>query len=554
MKTKQDPEMLQRLAPRQKKQMRELVSSLLESSGNQREYIISVLLAQAEPEKGGEPSLRSLRTLTSNILVQLIYVLRAERTSRLSQYLEFFRFLKHFPLDGTPEMEQCLAQAFGGDPGPTEDNVILFGRLQLLYLLAKMGDFQGIQQPLKALGSEVDLSNPRLYIMHRIALARYLQHRDKRLEFTSLWLNLVSDFYQLDGSESALYMVLRWITILNWGRETATKKMLLLKFGPGLRHMGNLLSANLVYALFTLENKLVTPAEKMNYARLLFRLPQSLFTVQQLQFIYFFAGNYYSGMHLSYQKSIRYYQHSNYYLHRSWVYLQGLSRFLRQNLSGEQFARTMQYLERLVIELGSQMSLQNNAYVQTLHDNFDIIHDLYRKVEELSITDNLTGLKNRRYLANNLGHLFRLAARHKVTVCFAMLDIDHFKLVNDNFGHLAGDKVLQDLASILSGSFRKSDVIIRYGGEEFLMIFFDMKDGKILGMMEELCREIGRHKFTFEGRKIHITVSIGVSCAVGTGHTQKHIEECIEKADAALYMAKSRGRNRVACYESEFQT
>ncbi|MGC9362106.1 MAG: GGDEF domain-containing protein, partial [Candidatus Syntrophosphaera sp.] len=551
MNGKPETEVLRRLAPRQKKQMRELVSSLLDSSGNQREYIISVLLSQASPERGGEPSLRSLRTLTSNILVQLIYVLRAQRNSRLSQYLDFFRFLKHFPLDGSPELEQALAQAFGRDPGPTEEEARLFQRLQLLYLLAKLGDFIGTQQPLKALYSEVDLSNPRLYIMHRIALARYLQHRDKRLEFTTLWLNLVSDFYQLDGSDSALYVVLRWITILNWGRETATKKMLLQKFGPGLRHMGNLLSANLVYALFTLENKLVTPAEKMNYARLLFKLPHSLFTAQQLQFIYFFAGNYYSGMHLSYQKSIRYYQHSNYYLHKSWVYLQGLSRFLRQNLVPSLFARTMQYLERWVIELGSQMSLQNNAYVQTLHDNFDIIHDLYRKVEELSITDNLTGLKNRRFLANNLTHLFRLAARHKVPVCFAMLDIDHFKLVNDEYGHLAGDKVLKDLAGILTSSFRKSDVIVRYGGEEFLMIFFDIQSERFQGMMEDLCRKVREHGFTFGGRDIHISVSIGITCGTGTAYSQKYIDSCIEKADAALYLAKSRGRNKVFNYESE---
>ncbi|MFO8145632.1 MAG: GGDEF domain-containing protein [Candidatus Syntrophosphaera sp.] len=553
MKDSQDPKALRRLAPRQKKQMRELVSSLLDSSGNQREYLISVLLAQATPEIGGEPSLRSLRTLTSNILVQLIYVLRAQRNSRLSLYLDYFRHLKHFPLEGTAELDNALKEVFGSDPGPTQKQAHLFGRLELLYLLAKLGDFDVASPLFEELEPQVKLSEPKLYIIFQIALARYLQHKNKRLQFTALWLNLVSDFFQQDGSESALYVILRWINILNWGRETATKKMLLLKFGPGLRHMGNLLSANLLYALFTLENKLVSPDEKMNYARLLFKIPQSLFTMQQLQFIYFFAGNYYSGMHLSYQKSIRYYQHSNYYLHRSWIYLQGLSLFLRQNLSPEQFAHTMQHLERLVIELGSQMSLQNNAYVQTLHDNFDIIHDLYRQVEELSITDNLTGLKNRRYLANNLIHLFQLAARHKVPVCFAMLDIDHFKLVNDEFGHMAGDKVLKDLAGLITGSFRKSDVIVRYGGEEFLMIFFDMQKERFKKMMEDLCQKVREHKFSFSGHKITISVSIGISCGIETGFTQKYIDSCIEKADAALYLAKSRGRNQVWVYDQKFQ-
>ncbi|MBW6513664.1 MAG: GGDEF domain-containing protein [Candidatus Syntrophosphaera sp.] len=550
MRERPEPEAIKPLTARQRKRLREMLVSILESHGNQRDYLVSMLLSEAAPESGDEPSLRSLRAISSNVLEQLILILRGLKNGQPSMFLYFFEALKHLPLDASPRFKSVLQDVFGSEPAPTEMQVELFRQLELLYLLAKMEDFEAARQLAGSLEPRVSISHPQLHVMYQVSQARILQHRGKRLRFTSLWLGLVSDLYQLDGPEGALYVVLRWITVLHWGRESSAKKALLLKFGPGSRHGGNLLSANLLYALFTLENKLISPDEKMQYARLLFRHPTALLTVQQMQLLHFFAGNYYSGMKLSMQKSIRYYQHSNYFMHKSWAYLQGLSQFLRENQGSGQFVSTMPHLERWVIELGSQMSLQNNAYVETLHANYETIRELYHQVEELSITDNLTGLRNRRFLANNLYHMFQLASRHKVPVCFAMLDIDLFKRVNDEHGHIAGDKVLKELAQLLTGSFRKSDVIVRYGGEEFLLIFFDTRREHFMHLMEELRHRVQAHKFTFKGKTIRITVSIGVSCEVVPCLTEKQLSACIEKTDAALYIAKNTGRNMVVGHES----
>jgi len=126
-----------------------------------------------------------------------------------------------------------------------------------------------------------------------------------------------------------------------------------------------------------------------------------------------------------------------------------------------------------------------------------------------------------------------------------MLDIDHFKLVNDTLGHPAGDYVLKELALLVSKGFRKSDVILRYGGEEFLIILFDSTPQLTFTFMEELRKEVEEHHFEFRNHPISITVSIGMVCSTSFTLTDKEVARYIAKADSALYKAKNAGRNRV---------
>jgi len=287
----------------------------------------------------------------------------------------------------------------------------------------------------------------------------------------------------------------------------------------------------------------------MRYIHILLSLPVSYLSFEQWQYLYFFAGNYYSGVEQNFPKSIRAYHHSTYYLHKSWLSLQNLSQFLREHLSPEQLVQIMPFLEKRVISLADQISLQNSTYVETLHKNYLLINELYHQVEALSITDHLTGLKNRHYLYNNLYHAFQLAARHKVPICFAILDIDHFKRVNDKYGHLAGDYVLQTLANMLLSFFRKSDVIIRYGGEEFLLILFDIQKEKMLELMEEFRAKIENYEFIYQDNQFHITISTGCICNCFACLNDTVLNSYIEQADRALYRAKEMGRNTVFCTE-----
>jgi len=210
-----------------------------------------------------------------------------------------------------------------------------------------------------------------------------------------------------------------------------------------------------------------------------------------------------------------------------------------------QYSRAMGFLQENVMDMGRQISLQNNAYVETLHENYDLIKCLLKQVEELSITDKLTGLKNRRYMASGAEHAFQLAMRQKVRVCLALLDIDFFKRINDEFGHLAGDYVLKRLSRLLLGFFRKSDIVIRWGGEEFLIILFDVNEEKMALKMEALSQKIRESAFTWEENQIRLTVSIGWTSVKPAHLRQDELEPYIKRVDDALFEAKDSGRDQV---------
>jgi diguanylate cyclase (GGDEF)-like protein len=159
-------------------------------------------------------------------------------------------------------------------------------------------------------------------------------------------------------------------------------------------------------------------------------------------------------------------------------------------------------------------------------------------------TDGLTGLSNRRAFLEQLAmDLSRLDGRHPCGV--VMMDIDHFKRVNDTYGHPFGDVVLQDVASVLSKGVRKGDTAGRYGGEEFVLYLHMADTERAREGAERFRRMIRQIRFAHGGKEIAVTASFGVACAPyhGTG-----VEELLKHADEALYLSKQRGRDRVTVY------
>jgi diguanylate cyclase (GGDEF)-like protein len=170
-----------------------------------------------------------------------------------------------------------------------------------------------------------------------------------------------------------------------------------------------------------------------------------------------------------------------------------------------------------------------------------------KQLEELSTTDSLTGIRNRRFLTEMLSVEFQRAHRYGTGLTVLMADLDHFKTVNDRYGHPAGDKVLSVVAKRLKGQLRASDLGGRYGGEEFLVLLThaDLEAGLIYA--ERWRRDLEETPIELEdGRSIQITVSIGVASYLPVF---KEWGELIAAADAALYRAKEAGRNQVAVQE-----
>ena len=172
---------------------------------------------------------------------------------------------------------------------------------------------------------------------------------------------------------------------------------------------------------------------------------------------------------------------------------------------------------------------------------------LAAELEEMATRDQLTGLFNRRYLESTLDQIVAGVKRRGTHLGILMCDLDYFKEVNDTYGHDGGDDVLRQLAQVLLNSVRSSDIVIRFGGEEFIVILVDCEVSKIKDVAETIRLSVEKNKFQAGGNIVTKTISIGVS--EFPLHTDQGIWEAIKFADVALYKAKENGRNRVEVFD-----
>ena len=171
----------------------------------------------------------------------------------------------------------------------------------------------------------------------------------------------------------------------------------------------------------------------------------------------------------------------------------------------------------------------------------DLESQYHETIYRMTIIDGLTSIHNKRYLIEQLEREISRATRHARPLALVMIDIDHFKDVNDTLGHLAGDQVLKDVAQLAKSRLRPDDVIARYGGEEFAIVLPETKlRGGIL-IAEQLRQMIEDEAFVFEGEEIQVTVSCGVSEL----EADWRCNDFLRDADRKLYEAKGSGRNRV---------
>jgi diguanylate cyclase len=170
----------------------------------------------------------------------------------------------------------------------------------------------------------------------------------------------------------------------------------------------------------------------------------------------------------------------------------------------------------------------------------------HRATEERASTDALTGLANRVKYKEFYGQQIALAKRSKQPLSLLMMDLDHFKKVNDTYGHPAGDAVLKQMADILRQQSRETDLPTRYGGEEFLAVLVNTPRKDATRMAERIRKAVESHAFELpDGRTIRCTVSIGA--ATFPDDTPRE-DALAEKTDQALYGAKANGRNRVQMF------
>lgn len=469
-----------------------------------------------------------------------------------SELYKFFVIMNHLPvLDNSPFYAQTLdilSQYFRKDSSVIK----LFDKLQLLYLLVEIKHFDAAAALATELEHEITEEHLSFYTMYQICRFKIMDAFSNVEAKINILLQLTTHIFLTEGEECALFLIGRWISSLDILRPTPYYRALASNLYAIVKKHKNINSAIVGYELFSMEDRLISPDLKMSLFSDLMSLKENMLNAEQLHALHFFAGNYVSGRNENFRDSIQSFKSSNYFLHKCWERLIGISKYLRMHGGSCDYKVCIGYLDKLYLDLSHQTSMRNNSYVENLQANYDRIEELYTEVGELSLRDTLTGLRNRRYMENNLLQIVALAFRHKASVSFAMMDIDFFKRVNDTYGHAAGDMILRELGKMLASAFRKSDIIIRYGGEEFLVVLFDIMPDKCLKMMEDLRREIEIRTFKYQRHKIKITISIGLACNVLYSASEYgDLLQSIKNADKALYVAKESGRNRVEMYQPE---
>ena len=203
--------------------------------------------------------------------------------------------------------------------------------------------------------------------------------------------------------------------------------------------------------------------------------------------------------------------------------------------------------------LPRQIEEQIAAQTKILEAALENMEQLKKYHESMSMLDELTGLFNRRYFYRQMEAALARSKRYRQPLCLLILDLDYFKAINDTYGHGFGDIVLKDVAQSLREEIRESDILVRFGGEEFVIAFTDINSKKGKLFAERIRKRIASLSWKIQGQEVKITVSIGVHCLVEQALEQDNfdIDALLNYADQALYAAKAGGRNRVVFFVRE---
>lgn len=309
--------------------------------------------------------------------------------------------------------------------------------------------------------------------------------------------------------------------------------------------------AHILFGLFILSKKMNQTDIAVTYANILFSCPVEYLDFDDWYTIHLFCGEYNSSIKRSFDKAIFHFTQANSFLSYKWKeYLREIS-LLKDILKLSDYLSFRITYEDKMQEIILENNLHSSHYLNSLKNAYKELECIYEKVQEYSMTDSLTGLHNRRYLWKKMGELVVLAYKQKVPISCLMIDFDDFKLINDSYGHIEGDKVIKTVCNAIKAHFRKSDIVIRFGGEEILILMLNASKDNALRISEKLRTSIeDLIIMSADNQRIKLTISIGVSTIEHITNTDTTIiEELIDNADKFMYNAKKQGKNRIYLQE-----
>ena len=197
------------------------------------------------------------------------------------------------------------------------------------------------------------------------------------------------------------------------------------------------------------------------------------------------------------------------------------------------------------IDLADKQLINTNRQLVKQSEEMQLINEEFRK---MSVTDSLTGLLNRRRFEELMDTEMKMSLRHGDINSILVIDIDHFKKINDQYGHPAGDAVLKHVADSLKANLRKTDILCRIGGEEFVAMCKRADKEAALAVGEKMRRDIEAHPTRFGDKLLSVTISVGIATTNEINLTQES-DELYKQADAAVYHSKETGRNQITHYD-----
>lgn len=224
--------------------------------------------------------------------------------------------------------------------------------------------------------------------------------------------------------------------------------------------------------------------------------------------------------------------------------------FIRKEIPAEQQSRVSRFLLRITnLDMSLAISAYHGSRVDSLEHSLDLMQHERAHLERKASQDSLTGMLNHSAILHHLDQVLAHLGVDYSNVHLIMADLDHFKTVNDRFGHLVGDKALIGVASRIRGSLRDMDAVGRYGGEEFTIILVNKTREQALQIAERIRERVEQHPIHHQDTRFCLTISQGLAEAV-PGESAASL---LERADRALYDAKKTGRNRVVLADQRNQ-
>ncbi len=215
----------------------------------------------------------------------------------------------------------------------------------------------------------------------------------------------------------------------------------------------------------------------------------------------------------------------------------------------ELMSLAMQHLSSLALDR-SRVEPVSKSMASLLKQNKQLLERVHRLTLRC-VTDSLTGIFNRGYFEERLQELIKQAKSSEVKIGVILIDIDHFKKINDSHGHLAGDDILREVAIVIRETVRSSDVVARYGGEEFVVLVPDTDDVVVTRLSDRIRSAVRSAVFCVDGSRVSVTVSVGAAAGRPSSADERFGRAIVAAADEQLYESKSQGRDRV-CVASSF--